>query len=212
MNYYLTLQYHHSLLFSLLIILLPILLIFKFYYSFIFILLLFIFLQYFYRLPKDIINKYTFKNQIVAASFGTVHDITESVNHYRISTFLNVFDVHYQYFPISGYVMKRLYQPGSFYPAFIGEKTKYNERCNTLIQSRDGSIIEVIQIAGLLARRIDTFYQKDIIYNKSDLLGIIHFGSRVDVIIPKKIQNKEVIISVKKGQKLIGGQTPIAYY
>ncbi len=217
-NTHLTFSLHYPLLSKICYSIFILLILLQFYIIGLIVLIGIIFLQFFYRLPiydksnsNYLINTdQSFIHTIKSPSFGTVLDIQEYDDHYRIITYLSVTDVHYQYFPITGQVIKRKYKNGTYYPAHLLEKTQYNERCHTIIEHSAGYYIEVIQIAGVLARRIDTFYEIGKDYKQGDLLGIIHFGSRVDTILPKKIGNNWLKIVVIKGQQLIGGQTVIA--
>ncbi len=219
---YFTFRKHYPIIHWVSAIAIIVLFLLKYYILAFVLLLLHAFLELFYRLPIYEKLDYQYFNDdrmihtIKSPSFGKILKIEEYANYYRISTFLDVTDVHYQYFPINGRVIYRKYQRGSFHPAYLLEKTKYNERCHTLIEDDANNEIEVIQIAGLLARRIDTFYTKGREYQQGDLLGIIHFGSRVDTIIPKKINSSNshlehpVKIMVREGQRVIGGQTILA--
>ena len=217
-NTHLTFSLHYPLMSKISYSIFIILILFKYYLIALIVLIGIIFLQFFYRLPiYDKNSSYylmnddqSFIHTIKSPSFGTVLDIQEYDDHYRIITYLSVTDVHYQYFPISGQVIKRKYKEGTYYPAHLLEKTQYNERCHTIIEHSGGYYVEVIQIAGILARRIDTFYEIGKDYKQGDLMGIIHFGSRVDTILPKKINNNLLKVIVRKGQKLIGGHTIMA--
>lgn len=220
-KYHFTFSLHFPLLSASCYIIFLVLLISGHYYLSILFLVIFAFIQWFYRLPTYAIdispslinNNSSFIQTIKSPSYGKILEIAEYDDYYRIITYLSVTDVHYQYFPISGRVIDRKYQKGTFHPAHLLEKTQYNERCHTMIeqQGKQGPfMVEVIQIAGILARRIDTFYNMRRIYEQGNLLGLIHFGSRVDTIIPRFIGKNQVKIVVREGQKVIGGQTIMA--
>jgi phosphatidylserine decarboxylase precursor-related protein len=223
-NFELSFHYFHPIIHNSLFVLI-IASLFTSYYLFSFLLFIYLLLQYFYRFPiKHKIPYYTNyykKNSIVSPSYGKILKIEKTKNYYRISTFLNITDIHFQYFPTNGKVIDRKYSQGSFYPAYLLEKTKYNERCSTIIRTDDGYHVEVIQIAGILAHAIDTFYEisnyeTSKYYYKGELLGLIHLGSRVDTIIPKYInihnKYKKFKLIVNEKDKLIGGETILGYY
>ena len=123
----------------------------------------------------------------------------------RISIFLSVFDVHVNRNPVSGLIKKLVYKPGIFLNAGNDLASAENERCAALIGLPDGRELGVVQIAGLVARRIlcDLVEGQDV--RKGERYGIIRFGSRMDVYLPA---GTAPLVCV--GQKMIGGETVLA--
>lgn len=123
----------------------------------------------------------------------------------RVSVFLSVFDVHVNRIPISGTVKVLNYHPGKFLSATLDKSSDVNERQSVLIETKDGTNIAVVQIAGLIARRIVCDLDENQQVKAGERFGIIRFGSRVDLYIPKKL-----VVQVLEGQYMIGGETVIA--
>ncbi len=123
----------------------------------------------------------------------------------RISIFLSVFDVHVQRNPIGGLVKKVVYKPGMFLNAGNDLASIENERCAALIVRPDGRELGVVQIAGLIARRIICDLQEGQDIRIGERYGLIRFGSRVDVYLPKGVSPLVCV-----GQKTIGGETVLA--
>ncbi len=122
----------------------------------------------------------------------------------RVSIFLNVFDVHVNRIPVSGEIIKTLYHPGKFLNASLDKASKFNERNSVIIKTPSGQEVLVVQIAGLIARRILSEAQVGQTVQAGDLFGIIRFGSRVDLYLPEGV-NPQVI----EGQYMLGGETLI---
>jgi len=120
----------------------------------------------------------------------------------RISIFLSVFDVHVNRNPVSGVVKKVVYKPGIFLNAGNDLASMENERCAALIALPNGKDLGVVQIAGLVARRILCDLAEGQEVRKGERYGIIRFGSRLDVYLP---EGTAPLVSV--GQKMIGGET-----
>lgn len=129
----------------------------------------------------------------------------EDGDYTRISIFLSVFDVHIQRNPIGGLVKKVVYKPGLFLNAGNDLASIENERCAALIVRPDGQEVGVVQIAGLIARRIICDLQEGQDVKIGDRYGLIRFGSRVDVYLPKGVAPLVCV-----GQKTIGGETVLA--
>lgn len=123
----------------------------------------------------------------------------------RISIFLNVFDVHVNRIPIDGVISRILYHPGKFFNASLDKASEHNERNSIIIRTSSGQEILVVQIAGLIARRIVCEAQLGQEVNAGETYGIIRFGSRVDLYLPEGV-NPQVIV----GQRMIGGETILA--
>lgn len=120
----------------------------------------------------------------------------------RISIFLNVFDVHVNRIPVTGVISKIHYHPGKFFNASLDKASDFNERNSLLIQTPSGQEVLVVQIAGLIARRIlcEVGPKKPVLAGET--FGIIRFGSRVDLYLPEGVTPQVI-----EGQRMIGGET-----
>ena len=123
----------------------------------------------------------------------------------RISIFMSVFDVHINRAPIGGTVRRIIYIPGKFMNADLDKASEENERQHILIERGDGLKIGFTQIAGLVARRIVPFVKPGDILSVGQRVGLIRFGSRVDVYLPAGTDP-----CVLLGQKIIAGETVLA--
>ena len=123
----------------------------------------------------------------------------------RISIFMSVFDVHINRAPIGGAVTRVVYIPGKFLNADLDKASEENERQHILIERADGVAIGFTQIAGLVARRIVPFVKPGDILAAGQRVGLIRFGSRVDVYLPEGTEPRVLL-----GQKIIAGETVLA--
>jgi len=123
----------------------------------------------------------------------------------RVSIFMSVFDVHINRAPIAGTVQRLVYIPGKFVNADLDKASEENERQLVLIERNDGLMIGFTQIAGLVARRIVPFVKPGDTVAKGQRVGLIRFGSRVDVYLPAGTQPK-----VLMGQRIVAGETILA--
>ena len=123
----------------------------------------------------------------------------------RVSIFMSVFDVHINRAPISGQIRKIAYVPGKFVNADLDKASEDNERQHFLVESPDGVRIAFTQIAGLVARRIMSFVRTGDSVEAGQRIGLIRFGSRVDVFLPEGTAAKVLL-----GQRAIAGETIIA--
>ena len=123
----------------------------------------------------------------------------------RISIFMSVFDVHINRAPIGGSVRRVIYIPGRFVNADLDKASEENERQHILIERGDGSRICFTQIAGLVARRIVPFVKPGDILAAGQRVGLIRFGSRVDVYLPAGTEPRVLL-----GQKIVAGETVLA--
>ncbi len=123
----------------------------------------------------------------------------------RISIFMSVFDVHINRAPIAGTVTRMAYVPGTFVNAVLDKASEENERQYILIEGADGVQVGFTQIAGLVARRIVGFVREGVIVGEGQRVGLIRFGSRVDVYLPAGYAPQVV-----KGQRAVAGETIIA--
>ncbi len=120
----------------------------------------------------------------------------------RISIFLNIYDVHVNRIPVSGHIHSVVSKKGHFRSAISSHIGEENERVGVLITTSTGEKIGCVQLAGFVARRILCSVNEGDPINAGDRYGIICFGSRVDVYLPK-----EASIFVREGQRMIGGET-----
>ena len=123
----------------------------------------------------------------------------------RISIFMSVFDVHINRSPIGGVVRRLVYIPGKFMNADLDKASEENERQHILVERTDGVMVGFTQIAGLVARRIVPFVKPGDLLAAGQRIGLIRFGSRVDVYLPAGTDSKVLV-----GQKVIAGETVLA--
>jgi phosphatidylserine decarboxylase len=150
---------------------------------------------YFFRNPKRYLTKA--EGAIVTAAEGKIVSITTVVPPAeipfvqkpvtKISTFLNVFDVHVNAIPVTGKIVDIQYHPGQFFNASLDKASDLNERNSIVIEYGDGRKIAVVQIAGLIARRIRCDLKVGDQVTQGQIFGIIRFGSRVDVYFDQEI-------------------------
>jgi phosphatidylserine decarboxylase len=131
-------------------------------------------------------------------------DLLADGEYTRVSIFMSVFDVHINRAPISGRVRRVAYVPGKFINADLDKASEDNERQHLLIESDGGLKIGFTQIAGLVARRILSFVKEGDVVEAGERVGLIRFGSRVDVYLPEGTAPRVLL-----GQRSIGGETVI---
>jgi phosphatidylserine decarboxylase len=123
----------------------------------------------------------------------------------RISVFMNVFDVHVNRIPVSAKITKITYIPGLFVNAELDKASQDNERQAFTLETKSGVKLGVVQIAGLIARRIVKFVGEGERLDVGQRIGLIRFGSRVDVYLPKGIAPLACL-----GQRAVAGETVLA--
>jgi phosphatidylserine decarboxylase len=123
----------------------------------------------------------------------------------RVCIFMNVFDVHVNRTPTDGRVVKLAYVPGAFVNASLDKASEQNERQLVAMETRDGRPLAFVQIAGLVARRIVCKISEGQTLLAGERMGMIRFGSRVDVYLPP-----DVAPQVALGQRCVAGETVIA--
>lgn len=123
----------------------------------------------------------------------------------RVSVFMSVFNCHVNRAPIAGRVSKIGYRPGKFLSAELDKASDDNERNGLVIDMEDGRQLAVVQIAGLVARRIVCFVDEGDTLRTGERFGLIRFGSRLDVYLPEGVSP---MVSV--GQTMVAGETVIA--
>ena len=128
----------------------------------------------------------------------------ENKSYTKISVFMNVFNCHVNRVPASGVVKEIFYKPGKFLNASLDKASEENERNYYKIKLNDGEEIIIVQIAGLIARRIVCEVKENQSLKQGERIGMIRFGSRVDVF----INNKKIL--AKLGQNVVAGESLIA--
>jgi phosphatidylserine decarboxylase len=123
----------------------------------------------------------------------------------RVCVFMNVFNVHINRTPIAGSVIRRIYFPGKFLNASLDKASEDNERQLFLVRGADGTEVAFVQIAGLVARRIMAFVREGDTVERGQRIGLIRFGSRVDVYLPAGTG-----AAVALGQTMVAGETILA--
>tara|TARA_B100001173_G_scaffold93537_1_gene80926 strand:+ start:49 stop:690 length:642 start_codon:yes stop_codon:yes gene_type:complete len=170
-----------------------------------------VFTLWFFRDPERYFDSED--NQVLSAADGKIcfigedtapieTDINQKMN--KISVFMNVFNVHVNRSPINGEVEKIIYKNGKFFNASLDKASEHNERNSIIINNNNEKII-VVQIAGLIARRILSFISENDTMVKGERIGLIRFGSRVDIYLPLSYQ-----INVNENDIVVAGQTIIA--
>ena len=168
---------------------------------------------YFFRNPDRINEKAVHNfNLIVAPADGKIVAVTRDTLDapeyaYRISIFLSLFDVHVNWTPIAGVVENITYRPGTFTLAWLDKSAQENERNNITLLSDNGNRIMVRQIAGAVARRINCWVAPNQLLKVGQKIGMIRFGSRVDLFLPENVR-----ILVQEGQYVQGGDTIVAEF
>lgn len=170
-----------------------------------------LFTVYFFRNPERAVPDEV--GAIVAPADGKVVFVGE-VNEerclkgpaYKVGIFMNVFNVHVNRAPCAGKVIDRYYRRGGFLNASLDKASDQNEQCGLLIETEGGHKILFVQIAGLIARRIVTYPVVGDLLRRGARYGLIRFGSRVDVYLPR-----ETRLSVKVGDKTVAGESILGY-
>ena len=171
-----------------------------------------VWVYYFFRDP----DRYSINddNYLVSPADGLITDISEksgpeelrleNTSFTRISVFMNVFNCHVNRVPSSGKIEEIYYKPGKFLNASLDKASEENERNYFKIRLNNGEEVIIVQIAGLIARRIVCEVEQGQKLSQGDRIGMIRFGSRVDIY----FKNKKVL--AKLGQNVVAGESPIA--
>ena len=169
----------------------------------------FIFNLYFFRNPKRIspVGK-----QVVSPADGEVILIKEVYEEkflkkeaIKISIFMSIFNVHINRSPYDGEVIDVKYEKGRFFSADLDKATDENEKNYILLKTLDGEKILFVQVAGLIARRIVCDVQRGDYLKKGDIIGLICYGSRLDIFMPKNSEIKvKLKDKVKAGETILG--------
>ncbi len=165
----------------------------------------------FFRVPKRMINKVP--NGVISPADGTIIQIVETFedeyfkqDRILVSIFMSALNVHVNTFPIDGNVSYSQYHPGKHFIASLPKASKENEHNSVVVKSATGNEVLFRQIAGLVARRIVSKAQVGQIAIQGEEMGIIKFGSRVDLFL--SLNSK---INVKVGDKVTSKKSVIAY-
>ena len=171
-----------------------------------------VWVYYFFRDPERFsIND---ENFLLSPADGVVSQIIEvkgpeelgleNKQFTRVSIFMNVFNCHVNRFPSSGKIDKIFYKPGKYFNASLDKSSEENERNYIKYTNSHGDELVLVQIAGLIARRIVCDVKENLETKQGEKFGIIRFGSRVDLY----IDNYKIL--VKENQKMISGETIVA--
>lgn len=169
-----------------------------------------LFILSFFRVPKREANG---SSTLVSAPADGKVVIVEEVEEpeyfkgkrIQVSVFMSFFNVHVNWFPISGEVVHYKYHPGKYVAAFYPKSSEKNERTTIVIRNENGTEILTRQIAGLVARRVVCYAQKGKMVEAGGPEGFIKFGSRADIFLPLDAK-----INVKVGDKVVGSESIIA--
>ena len=171
-----------------------------------------IWVYYFFRDPE----RFPIKDEdyLLSPADGIISQIKETngpvelgldkKKYTRVSIFMNVFNCHVNRVPCSGKISKIFYKPGKYFNASLDKASEENEKNIVRMENSSGNEIILVQIAGLIARRIVCEVKVNDEINQGNKFGIIRFGSRVDIYFDK------YKIMVRQGQKMVGGETIIA--
>jgi phosphatidylserine decarboxylase len=175
-------------------------------------LILTVWVYYFFRDPERV--SIQDDNFLVSPADGLISNIAEvdgpaelsleSKKFTKVSIFMNVFNCHVNRTPVSANVEEILYKPGKFLNASLDKSSEENERNYYRLKTKDGEEIIIVQIAGLIARRIVCEVTKDQNLVQGDRIGMIRFGSRVDVY----FNNRKLL--AKLGQNVVAGESLLA--
>jgi phosphatidylserine decarboxylase len=151
---------------------------------------------------------------VYAAADGRVTHVEETDEEWlpggrgmRISTFLALYDVHVNRSPVGGEITRERELPGGFAPAFLGRSSEDNRRNRLAIEGPQGPAV-VVQTAGMVARTISNWVGLGDRVATGQRLGLIHFGSRTDVVLPLEVADP----LVGPGDRVRAGETPVARY
>jgi len=175
--------------------------IFGFYIAAVLVMLLAVFVAFFFRNPKREIPPDP--RVIVSPADGRVVRVERVGNVTRLSIFLSIFDVHVNRSPMAGQIEAIEYRPGKFKPAFNHAASIDNER-NIIMVTQGNVKLVFTQIAGIIARRIVCWKKVGDRVGKGELIGLIRFGSRVDVLFPAGTE-----VTVERGARVRGGASVI---
>ncbi len=170
-----------------------------------------LFIVYFFRNPERKIPR--LQNVILSPADGKIIEVGEaqerrflSEKTMKVSIFMSLFDVHLNRSPVSGKILQMKYYPGEFYVADSEKASLRNEQNVVLVQAEDQYHLVMVQIAGVVARRIVCYPKPGDLLKRGEIFGLIRFGSRVDLYLPLTVR-----LAVKVGQKVKAGESIIGY-
>ncbi len=169
-----------------------------------------LFIVYFFRNPERIVPEDELA--VIAPADGKIIYVGLSREEHldaevtKISIFMSVFNVHVNRAPISGRVIDSFYHRGKFYDVRDERATFENERSGLVVESVAGKKIVVVQVAGLIARRIVCYLNKGDAMVRGERYGLIRFGSRLDIYLPS-----DADLRVAVGEKTVAGETILGY-
>ncbi|MFB3887100.1 MAG: phosphatidylserine decarboxylase family protein [Thermodesulfobacteriota bacterium] len=173
--------------------------------------LLTLFIAFFFRNPKR--TAPTLPNVILSPADGKVIHLGECDEDrflkervLKVSIFMSLFDVHINRVPVSGKVIEKSYHPGRFFVASAEKSSLLNEQNAFVLETEDRLKILLIQIAGFVARRIVCYAKAGDTLRMGEIFGLIRFGSRIDLYLPKEVRPV-----VRVGQHVKGGESIIGY-
>lgn len=169
------------------------------------------FIAFFFRNPTRTVPRGD--KVIVAPADGRVVEVQRTVSPYtgedavKIGTFMSVLNVHINRMPVSAAVQKVSYHPGRFLVASLDKASDENERNGVVLADAGGRKFVVVQVAGLIARRIVCYLKEGVSQKVGDRIGLIRFGSRVDLYVPPDAR-----IEVNVGDKLRAGESVVGSF
>lgn len=171
--------------------------------------ILFLLVTQFFRDPPRTVP--TLPDVVLSPADGQIVKVEKTIDPFTnkdailISVFMNIFNVHCQRSPVEGTVEDVQYYPGKFLNADLDKASTENERNALVMRLKDGQAITVVQVAGLVARRILCYVQKGDELSRGERYGFIRFGSRLDVYLPT---DAEPCVTI--GEKVLGTETILA--
>ena len=173
--------------------------------------LLTLFIAFFFRNPKRKIP--SLQNIILSPADGRIIHLGECEEDrflkeraLKVSIFMSLFDVHINRAPVSGKVLEKSYYPGQFLVANAEKSSLLNEQNAFILETEDRLKILLIQIAGFVARRIVCYAKAGDTLRMGEIFGMIRFGSRIDLYLPKEVKP-----NIRVGQHVKGGESIIGY-
>ena len=170
--------------------------------------LLGLFVFYFFRDPERTIPLAA--GAVVSPADGHVVEIVDepfdATPGHRVSIFLSIWDVHVQRAPVAGRIAEVVYRPGRFYAALRSAASRENEQNIISMETPQGTLV-FKQIAGAIARRVLCWKRAGDVVARGERVGMIRFGSRVDIWLPQEAQ-----VTVRRGQKVKGGESILAIW
>jgi phosphatidylserine decarboxylase len=170
-----------------------------------------LFITYFFRNPSR--TAPDIDGAAVAPADGKIIEVKKETENnplggegIKVSIFMSVLNVHINRMPMSGKITDILYKKGDFKPAFDHESSGKNEQNALIVQIDDGQQLAVVQVAGVIARRIVCWIRKGDMLQRGQRFGFIRFGSRIDCYFPVNFE-----IDVSPGQRVKGGETILGY-